>query len=63
MNDSMLNPVMGTHEDKGTTMIINFKLDESIFVLERREFQKKAAVLQLNTSINLRQFDQRAIER
>eukprot|EP00353_Schmidingerella_taraikaensis_P000674 CAMPEP_0185591950 /NCGR_PEP_ID=MMETSP0434-20130131/66340_1 /TAXON_ID=626734 ORGANISM="Favella taraikaensis, Strain Fe Narragansett Bay" /NCGR_SAMPLE_ID=MMETSP0434 /ASSEMBLY_ACC=CAM_ASM_000379 /LENGTH=86 /DNA_ID=CAMNT_0028217389 /DNA_START=45 /DNA_END=301 /DNA_ORIENTATION=+ len=36
MNDSMLNPVKGTHEDKGTTTIFNFKLTESIFVLERR---------------------------
>lgn len=37
MNDSFNNPDLGTAEDKGTTMIINFKLLESIFVLERRE--------------------------
>ena len=38
LNDSMLNPLKGTAEDKGTTLTMNFKLLESIFVLERREF-------------------------
>ena len=53
MNDSMLNPVKGTHEDKGTTIMLNFKFSESIFVLERREFQKKAAVFALDAQMNM----------
>lgn len=57
MNDSMMNPYKGTAEDKGTTLMINCKLYESIFVLERREFQKKAAVVQLNTDVVIKQFD------
>ena len=63
MNDSMLNPFLGTADDKGTTMMMTFKLDDSLLVLERREFQKKAAVVQLNIEVDLKQFDQRAIER
>ena len=45
MNDSFINPEHGTVNDTGSTSIINFELLESIFVLERREFQKKAAVV------------------
>ena len=63
MNDSFLNPVKGTAEDKGNTMTVRFKLLDSILVLERREFQKKAAVLQLSIDVAMRQYDQRAIER
>ena len=45
MSDSFINPEHGTVNDTGSTSIINFELLESIFVLERREFQKKAAVV------------------
>lgn len=38
MNDSFVNPVVGTAEDTGTTLLINCKLEESILVLERKEF-------------------------
>ena len=57
MNDSFNNPDLGTAEDKGTTMIINFKLLESIFVLERREFQKKAAVMEMSVEIDQKIYD------
>ena len=38
MNDSFTNPVKGTADDKGMTVIMDIQLLESIFVLERREF-------------------------
>ena len=57
MNDSFLNPVKGTADDKGDTQIIKFRLTDSILVLERREFQKKAAVLQLGVDVSMKQYD------
>ena len=45
MNDSFHNPGHGTADDKGWTMNLKFKMLESILILERREFQKKAAVV------------------
>ena len=63
MNDSLTNPYLGTAEDRGTTMILNFRLLESIFVLERREFQRKAAVLEMCVDLHQKIYDQRAIER
>ena len=45
MNDSFHNPGHGTADDKGWTMFMKFKMLKSILILERREFQKKAAVV------------------
>ena len=45
LNDSFVNPDKGTADDKGWTMFMKFKMLESILILERREFQKKAAVV------------------
>jgi hypothetical protein len=53
LNDSFVNPAKGTADDRGNTTKIVFKLFESILVLERREFQKKAAVVQLGVEMNL----------
>ena len=63
MNDSFLNPQKGTADDRGTTSRIDFKMQESILILERREFQKKAAVLKLGVNVKMTGHDARAIER
>ena len=49
-------------EQKVAKSEVHFKLLDSIVVLERREFQKKATVLQLNIHLDMDQSDETALK-